>query len=168
MTPSVFRSVVAHIYDDAMDLYEVVLDKVNKILETIDYTIEYRDAIYFNNGIHVYTPDDTASGVRRFALMYLAAVMAKTFAEYAKLMPVVFVENVEDSLDITLMSTIIDVLRTKGIISVVETHSGFPLREAVARKHMNYYVFVNGKTTKELKLDLFEREIAEWAGVNTL
>ncbi len=168
LTPSVFRNVVAHVYDDAMELYEDVLGKVNDVLETIDYRVEYRDGVYFKNGIHVYRHDEVASGVRRFALVYLAAVMAKTFAEYAETVPLVFVENIEDSLDVTLMSAIIDVLRTKGVISVVETHSGFPLRAATIRRNMNYYVFTNGKAVKELQLELFEKEIAEWSDVDTL
>ncbi len=168
LTPSVFRTIVARIYDDAMELYEETLNQINKILETIDYTVEYRDRLYFKNGIHVYTPDETSSGVRRFALMYTAAVMAKTFAEYAKVTPMVFVENLEDSLDVTLMSAIIDVLRTKGIVAVAETHSGFPLKAALVRKHMNYYVFANGEAVKELRLELFEKEIAEWSDVDTL
>jgi len=40
-------------YDDTMDLYEKVLDKVNSILEAADYAVVYRDGIYFKRGIHV-------------------------------------------------------------------------------------------------------------------
>jgi hypothetical protein len=168
LAPSVFRNVVAGIYDDAMDLYEEVLDKVNKMLETVDYKVEYRDGVYFKKSIHVYTLDETSSGIRRFTIIYLAAVLAKTFAKYAKVEPVLFVENVEDSLDVTLMSAVIDVLRTKGVISVAETHSGFPLKAAVARRNMNYYVFTDGRVTRDLKVELFKKEIAEWADLNAL
>jgi len=169
LTPSVFRNVVAHMYGDAMELYEEVLDEVNRMLDAVDYTVVYRDGIYFKRGIHVYMPDEISSGIRRFTIIYLAAVMAKLFAEYAKVEPVLFVENVESSLDVTLMSTVVDILRTNGVVSVAETHSGFPLRAAVmVQKNMNYYVFDNGKATRELKIELFKREIAEWADVDAL
>ncbi len=66
------------------------------------------------------------------------------------------------------MSAVIDLLRNaKDAVSVVETHSGFPLRAAAVRS-VNYYVFAGGRATKELKLELFEKEIAEWADVNAL
>ncbi len=168
LNPLVFRNVVTNIYDDSMELYEETLSKTNNVLETIGYTVEYRNGVYFKNGIHVYTPDETSAGVKRLTLVYLAAEMAKTFAEYAEVEPVLFVENIEDSLDVTLMSALIDILRTKGIVSVVETHSGFPLRAATIRRNMNYYVFTNGKAVKELQLELFEKEIAEWSDVDTL
>jgi hypothetical protein len=168
LTPSVFRGVVSGIYDDAMDLYEEVLGEVNSMLETLDYNIMYRDGVYYKHGaLHVYTPDEVSSGVRRFALIYLAHTMAKKFAEYAKIEPVLFVENFEDSLDVTMMSAVIDILRTSGMISVIETHSGYPLREATIRGKTNYYVFINGKTTRDLKVDLFKREIAEWSDLNS-
>jgi len=167
LTPSVFRSVVAGMYDDAMDLYEEVLSKVNNMLETLDYNIMYRDGVYYKHGaLHVYTPDEVSSGVRRFALIYLAATVAKKFAEYAKIEPVLFMENFEDSLDVTMMSAAIDILRTSDVISVVETHSGYPLREATIRSRMNYYVFADGKTTNNLTVELFKREIAEWTTID--
>jgi len=168
LTPSVFRGIAAHVYGDAMELYEEVLDKVNSMLEAADYTAVYRDGIYFRRGIHVYMPDEISSGIRRFTIIYLAAVMAKLIADYAKVEPVLFVENVEGSLDVTLMSTVVDILRTNGVVSVVETHSGFPLKAAVIRKNMNHYVFANGRATRDLKAELFEKEIAEWANVNAL
>ena len=52
LTPSALRGIADHMYDDTMDLYEEVLDKVN-ILETVDYMAVYRDEIYFKRGIHV-------------------------------------------------------------------------------------------------------------------
>jgi energy-coupling factor transporter ATP-binding protein EcfA2 len=169
LTPSTFRGVATYVYDDAMELYEEVIEEANKILETIDYVVEYRDGVYFKNGIHVYTPEETSSGVKRLTLILLAKAVAKRFAEYAKLRPVLFIENFEDSLDVTLMSAVIDVLRsTEDIVSAVETHSGFPLKVATIRRNMNYYVFANGRTTKDLKLELFEKEIAEWADLNAL
>jgi hypothetical protein len=146
-----------------------VIEETNKILETIDYVLNYRDRAYFQNGIHVYTPDETSSGVRRLTLILLAKAVAKKFAEYTELKPVLFIENFEDSLDVTLMSTAMDVLRSNNdIVSVVETHSGFPLKAATSRKNMNYYVFADGKAVRDLKVELFEKEIAEWADVNAL
>jgi len=169
LTPSVFRSVVAGMYGDAMDLYEEVLSEVNNMLETLDYNIMYRDGVYYKHGaLHVYTPDEVSSGVRRLALIYLALAMAKNFAKYAKIEPVLFVENFEDSLDVTMMSAVIDILRTSDIISIAETHSGYPLREATIRSRMNYYVFADGKTTKNLTVELFKKEIAEWTTINAL
>jgi hypothetical protein len=168
LAPPAFRSVATHIYDDDMDLYEEVVEEVNKILETIDYFVEYRDRVHFKDGIHVYTPDEVSSGVRRLTLILLTKAIAKRFAEYAELRPVLFIENFEDSLDVTLMSAVIDILRSnKDIISVIETHSGFPLRASTVRKS-SYYVFIDGKVTQDLKVELFEREIAEWADVNAL
>ena len=167
LTPSVFRDIFAGVHDDAMDLYEEVLGKVNEMLDTIDYAVIYRDKVYFKHGmLHVYTPDEVSSGVKRFTLIYLASIMAEEFAELAKMTPVVFVENIEDSLDVPLMSAVVDILRTKDIVSIAETHSGFPLRAAVIRGKMNYYVLADGKTTKDLKVDLFKREIAEWTDLN--
>ncbi len=164
-----FYSVVAYIYDDAIELYEEVFNKINKMFETIDYVVEYRNGVYFKNGIHVYTLDEVSSGVRRLTLILLAKVIAKRFAEYTELKPVLFIENFEDSLNATLMSTVIDLLRNaKDVVSVVETHSGFPLRAAAVRRFVNYYVFAGGRATKELKLELFEKEIAEWADVGAL
>ena len=168
LTPSTFRNIAAHLYDDVMDLYEEVLDEVNKVLETIDYFVEYRDVLYFKKFAHVYIPDEVASGVRRFALILLTAVLGKKLAEYAKIQPVIYIENIEDSLDVTLMSTVINILRSKDVISVVETHSGFPLRAATTRKKMNYYVFADGRAVRDLKAELFKKEVAEWADVNAL
>jgi recombinational DNA repair ATPase RecF len=168
LTPAVFRSIAANIYYDVMDLYEEVLGAVNKLLETIDYAVEYRDGVYFKRGIRVYTPDEVSSGVRRFTVMLLAVATAERFAKYAKIEPVVFIENVEDSLDVTLMSAMIDILRTKGMISIVETHSGFPLRTAVTRRNMNYYVFADGVAVRKLDVELFRREIEEWSDLNAL
>jgi energy-coupling factor transporter ATP-binding protein EcfA2 len=169
LTPSTFRGIATYIYDDAIELYEEVVEEANKILETIDYALNYRDGVYFKNSIHVYTPDETSSGVRRLTLILLAKAIAERFAEYAKLRPVLFIENFEDSLDVTLMSAVIDILRSdKDIVSVVETHNGFPLRAATIRRNMNYYVFTNGQVTRELKLELFQREVAEWADLNAL
>ncbi len=169
LTPSVFRGIVANIYDDAIELYEEVLSEVNNLLETIDYVVEYRDGVYFKHGIHIYTPDEVSSGIRRFTLILLATAIAKRFAEYAKYAePVIFIENIEDSLDVTLMSTVIDILRFKDMISVAETHSGFPLRAATIRRNMNYYVFFDGRATKELTAEIFKREIEEWSDLNAL
>ncbi len=113
--------------------------------------------------------DEVSSGVRRLMLILLAKAIAKRFAEYAGLRPVLFIENFEDSLDVTHMSAVIDVLRSnRDIVSVVETHSGFPFKVATIRKNMNYYVFANGRTTKDLRLELFEKEIAEWTDLNAL
>jgi len=82
---------------------------------------------------------------------------------------VLFIENFEDSLDVTLMSAMIDILRSdKDIVSVIETHSGFPLRVATVRRFVNYYVFVDGKVTQDLKVELFKREITEWADIDAL
>jgi hypothetical protein len=173
LTPSVYRDlfrglVAAGAHDDIMELYEEALSKVNNMLEaTTDYRIEYRDGIYFKNGIHVYTLDEVSSGVKRFALIYLAKVLAKQIAELTKIEPVLFIENLEDSLDVTMVSGIIENLRTSDMISVAETHSGFPLRAAVMRKQMNYYVFIDGKVTKDLKPEVFKMEIAEWSDVDT-
>ncbi|MFZ8837615.1 MAG: AAA family ATPase [Pyrobaculum sp.] len=170
LIPTEFRGIATYVYDDVMDLYEEVIEEANKILETIDYAVNYRDGVYFRNGIHVYTTDEVSSGVKRLTLILLAKAVAKKFAEYTELRPVLFIENFEDSLDVTLMRAVIDMLRsTKGIVSVAETHSGFPLRAAVMiRKNTNYYVFANGRATRELKIELFKREIAEWADVNAL
>ncbi len=169
LTPSTFRGIATYVYDDVMELYEEVVEEANKILETIDYVVEYRDGTYFRDGVHVYTLDEVPSGVKRLALILLAKAVAKRFAEYTKLRPVLFIENFEDSLDVTLMSAVVDILRSaEGIVSAVETHSGFPLRAATIRKNMNYYVFTNGRATKDLKLELLEREIAEWADLNAL
>jgi len=168
LTPLVFCSVATYIYDDVTDLYEEVVEETNKILETIDYVVEYRDGVYFKNGIHVYTPDETSSGVRRLTLILLTKAVAKRFAEYVEL-SVLFIENFEDLLDVTLMSAVIDILRSnKDIISVIETHNGFPLRAATARRFVNYYVFADGKVAQDLKVELFKREIAERADVNAL
>ena len=52
LAPSALCGIAVHMYDDTMDLYEEVLDKVN-ILETVDYMAVYRDEIYFKRGIHV-------------------------------------------------------------------------------------------------------------------
>jgi hypothetical protein len=169
LAPPAFRSVATYIYDDVMDLYEEVVEEANEILETIDYVAEYRGGAYFKNSIYVYTPDEASSGVRRLTLILLTKAIAKRFAKYAELRPVLFIENFEDSLDVTLMSTVIDILRSnKDIVSVIETHSGFPLREAAVRRFVNYYVFADGKATQDLKVELFKREIAEWADVNAL
>jgi energy-coupling factor transporter ATP-binding protein EcfA2 len=169
LNPSTFRSIATYVYDDAMELYEEVIGGANKILETVDYVVEYRDGVYFKDGAHVYTPDEVSSGIRRLTLILLAKAIASRFAEYAKFRPVLFIENLEDSLDITIMSTVIEILRhSKDIVSVIETHSGFPLRAATIRRNVNYYVLTNGHATKDLKLELFEKEIAEWADVDSL
>jgi hypothetical protein len=169
LAPPAFRSIATYVYGDVMDLYEEVIEEANNILEAIDYTVSYRDGVYFKNGIHVYTSDEVSSGVRRLTLILLTKAVAKRFAEYTELKPVLFIENFEDSLDITHMSTVIDILRSEeDIVSVVETHSGFPLRAAVVRKNMNYYVFADGKAAKDLNAELFKREIAEWSDLNAL
>jgi energy-coupling factor transporter ATP-binding protein EcfA2 len=41
LTPSVFRGIAAYVYDDTMELYEEVIDEANKILEVIDYVLNF-------------------------------------------------------------------------------------------------------------------------------
>jgi Rad3-related DNA helicase len=74
--------------------------------------------------------------------------------------PVVFIENIEDTLHVDYLKSILDVISTTNVPVIIETHSGFVLRYVASKESEGWraYVVQDGTVTSEL-VETFKHEV---------
>ena len=144
--------------------YVTYMIRVNDIIESVtNGRIEYPpgELMYFFDGEHYYYFDAVSLGIKRVAVMAGAIVLAEKMAALGK-EPVVFIENIEDTLHVDYLKSILDVISTTNVPVIIETHSGFVLRYAAAKETEGWraYVVQDGAVTSDLtKVETFKHEV---------
>jgi adenylate kinase family enzyme len=146
---------------EGMDEYTEYMREVNDILSDIKHheLVAVNNRLYYrSNGMH-FGGEDTAAGVQRMAAIIAAYVLAKKLLERRGVSPLLFIENLEASLYLDNIVAALRFLTNSEIPVAVETSSGIVLRTAVL-KQLNYYIFVDGTVTMDLKtLEPLWREV---------
>jgi ABC-type dipeptide/oligopeptide/nickel transport system ATPase subunit len=113
-----------------------------------------QDDIFFNDGDYFYKLNHVAEGVKRTALIIATKVLAERLRGRR---PVLFVEGLEP-LHVDMIEGILDEFEDTRVPVVVETHSGFAIKQGVLRK-WSVYVLKDGSAFNDLtRPELFSSE----------
>jgi len=144
--------------------YVTYMIRVNDIIESVtNGRIEYPpgELMYFFDGEHYYYFDTVSLGIKRVAVMAGAIALAEKMAALGK-EPVVFIENIEDTLHVDYLKAILDVISTTNVPVIIETHNGFVLKYAAAKEPEGWraYMVQDGTVTSDLtKVETFKHEV---------
>jgi len=135
--------------------YDDYIYEVNHRMSPLGW-FEVQDEVFFNDGDFYYELDHVAEGIKRAALIIASMALAERLKELGRL-PLIFVEGLEP-LHIDMIKGILDEFEDTRVPVVVETHSGFAIKQGVLRK-WNVYVFKDGSTFTDLtNPGLFDKE----------
>jgi len=112
--------------------------------------------VFFDDGDHLFTPNNIAEGVKRTAMIIAVKFLAERLRKLGKL-PIIFVEGLEP-LHIDTIEGILDELSEGNVPVIVETHSAFAIKYSF-KKNWNVYVLKDGTVHSDLtKPELFDKE----------
>jgi hypothetical protein len=144
--------------------YATYMIRVNDIIESVtNGRIEYPpgELMYFFDGEHYYYFDAVSLGIKRVAVMAGAIALAEKMAALGK-EPIVFIENIEDTLHVDYLKAILDVISITNVPVIIETHSGFVLKYAASKESEGWraYIVQDGTVTSDLtKVETFKHEV---------